>query len=282
MAAIWGGLGAACCWGVATVSSSRSTRMIGASSVLAWVMIVGLALVAPAALASGVPTISATTLAWLAVSGIGNVLGLFAEYAGLRVGKVGVVAAIASTEGAVAAVIAVVAGEAISPGGGIMLAVIATGVFLAALAPDETTGPNPTQPGRAAALGATAAACFGIGLYAAGRVSQDLPAIWIALAARVAGVALIALPLVATGRLTLRKPAVPFVLLSGVCEVAGFISFSLGARSGIAVTAVLASQFAAVAALSAFVLFHERLARLQLAGVLTIITGVAVLTVLRA
>ena len=41
MTAILGGVGAAFCWAGATLCSSRSSREIGASSVLAWVMLVG-------------------------------------------------------------------------------------------------------------------------------------------------------------------------------------------------------------------------------------------------
>ena len=57
--------------------------------------------------------------------------------------------------------------------------------------------------------------------------------------------------------------------------------FALGSRHGIAVSAVLASQFAALAALAAYLLFHERLARSQLAGIGVIAAGVAILTALQ-
>jgi len=69
---------------------------------------------------------------------------------------------------------------------------------------------------------------------------------------------------------------------SGIAEVVGFASFAVGARDGLAVTAVLASQFAAIAAVAAFVLFQERLGRMQLVGVTTIVVGVAILTWLQA
>jgi multidrug transporter EmrE-like cation transporter len=45
---------------------------------------------------------------------------------------------------------------------------------------------------------------------------------------------------------------------------------------------VLASQFAAIAALGGYVLFGERLTRLQLVGVVLILVGVATLTALTA
>ncbi len=62
----------------------------------------------------------------------------------------------------------------------------------------------------------------------------------------------------------------------------GVASFALGARHGLAVSAVLASQFAALSAVGAYVLFHERLTRVQLAGVAAIVFGVALLTALQA
>ena len=62
----------------------------------------------------------------------------------------------------------------------------------------------------------------------------------------------------------------------------GFVSFVLGARHGIAIAAVLGSQFAALAAIAAFLFFGERLRRVQIVGVCAIAIGVAVLTILRA
>ena len=55
-----------------------------------------------------------------------------------------------------------------------------------------------------------------------------------------------------------------------------------GSRENIAITAVLGIQFAAIAAVVAFVLFGERLARLQVVGVVVIAIGVTVLAFLQA
>ena len=71
-------------------------------------------------------------------------------------------------------------------------------------------------------------------------------------------------------------------MVSGVAEVVGFVSFVVGARHGIAIAAVLGSQFAALAAIAAFLFFGERLRRVQIAGVCAIAIGVAMLAVLRA
>jgi drug/metabolite transporter (DMT)-like permease len=286
--AILGGAGAALAWGAATLCSSRSTRLIGAAPVLAWVMVVGLVAVAPfVALGPGPGSLGAGDVAWLVVGGVGNAGGLLLEYTGLRLGKVGVVAPIASTEGAIAALIAIGAGETLSAAVAATLAVSVAGVVLTARpAADEIDG-RPGDVGlrnaRVAALfGVGAALSFGVSLYGIGHLSGDLPAAWILLPARLAGVVMVALPLLVAGRLTLTRAAVPLVVVAGLCEVIGFASYTAGAQHDIAIAAVLSSQFAAVAALAAFVAFRERLARHQVLGVVGILCGVAVLSVLQA
>jgi drug/metabolite transporter (DMT)-like permease len=280
--AILGGLGAALMWGTATVSSSRASRAAGAVPTLAGVMLVGILVAAPVAAASGVPRGLGHELGWLAVAGGGNVLGLLLEYRGLRLGKVGVVAAIASTEGAITAVIAIALGERVSTATALLLAVIAVGVVLASIAPEDPDPARQRRVAAAAAFGFAAAVSFGISLYATARVGEVVSVPWVLLAARVVGVGAIALPALAAGRLRLPRRAVPLVALSGVCELAGFAAFTFGSRHGIAVAAVLASQFAAVAAIGAYLLFRERLAGVQMVGVGTIVVAVALLSGVRA
>jgi len=279
MVAVLGGLGAAACWATATLCASRSTRLIGAWSVLAWVMLVGFVVTAPLVLAAGVPdALGAHELGWVALSGAGNVGGLLFAYKALRVGKVSIVAPITSTEGAIAAVLAIVAGETLGAGAGLMLIVIAVGVVLASMGPGGGSG----DPLRATLFAAAAALCFGVSLFATARASAALPLIWAVFPARLLGIVVVALPLAVTRRLRITRKALPLVVASGLCEVAGFASYALGSRHGIAVAAVLASQFAALAAIAAYFLFHERLTRVQLAGIAAIALGVAVLTAVQA
>jgi drug/metabolite transporter (DMT)-like permease len=282
--AILGGLGAAVMWATATILASRSSRLIGPFPVLAWVMLTGLVVTLPFVVASGVPSnLDRGNVGWLAVSGLGNVGGLLFEYAALRVGKVGIIAPIASTEGAIAAVLAVVAGESLTRAAAATLALIACGVALASIAREDVHAePAERHQARATGLAIGAALAFGFSLYATGRVSGSLPIAWALLPARVVGVVGVLLPLLATRRLRLTRPALPLVVGGGLCEVLGFASFALGARHGIAVSAVLASQFAALSALAAYFLFRERLQRVQLVGVTAIIAGVALLTVIQS
>jgi drug/metabolite transporter (DMT)-like permease len=280
MLAIVGGLGAALVFATVTLCNSRSTRMIGPAQLLAWVMLIGLAIVAPLVALEGVPDgLDAESAAWLGVAGVGNVVGLLLAYTALRVGKVGVVAPVIATQGAVAAVIAVVAGESIGVAAGVTLIAIAIGVVLAGLA----GGPGEeARAGAGVVYAVGAAVAIGWSLYATARASIDLPVVWALLPSRLIGVAVVTVPLVMRTGLRMTREALPLVAVAGVCEVLGFALFALGARHGIAVSAVLASQFAAIAAVAAYFLFGERLARVQLAGVALIVVGVGVLSALES
>jgi drug/metabolite transporter (DMT)-like permease len=123
---------------------------------------------------------------------------------------------------------------------------------------------------------------FGTSLYATGRAGAALPASWVVLSARLIGAVALALPLALMGRLRLTSRALPFVVASGLAEVAGFYSYTWGSRHGLAIAAVLSSQFAVVALAASYVLFSERLSRVQLAGVTCVLVGVAALSALRA
>jgi drug/metabolite transporter (DMT)-like permease len=282
MIAILGGLGAATVFATATLCSSRSTRMIGAGPVLSWVMMLGFVIVVPWAVVEGVPEgLDARSAGWLVVAGLGNVLGLLLAYSALRLGKVGIVAPIVSTEGAIAAVISVIAGEQIKEGVGVTLGVIAFGILLAAATREAQSTARKTADWIVALYAVGAAVSFGFSLYATARVSAELPIVWALLPARVVGVLLVALPLALTARLRLTRRALPLVVASGIAEVLGFALFAIGSRHGIAVSAVLASQFGAIAGVAAFLLFRERLAAVQLAGVVMIVVGVSVLSVLQ-
>ena len=86
-------------------------------------------------------------------------------------------------------------------------------------------------------------------------------------------------PLAATGRLRYARPALPFLIAAGIGEVVGTSLYTIGAQNGIAVAAILGAQFATIAVVGAYLLFGERLSRQQVVGVVLVITGVALLSV---
>jgi len=261
------------------LTSSRASRLVGPGPVLAWVMLIGLVLTVPFVAAVESPPTGAA--GWLLLAGTGNMVGLLLEYTAVRTGKVGIVASIASTEGAVAATIAAIAGEPMTAVTAAVLALIAGGIALASLGTDDRD-----DDGRGArvavVLSIGAAASFGVGLYAAGRVSGDVPLAWVVLPARLVGVLVVAIPLSLRRRMRITRHVAPLVVAAGIAEVAGIASFALGARQAIGIASVLGSQFAAFAAVGAFFFFGERLRRIQIVGVGVILVGVTVLAALRA
>lgn len=298
------GLVTAVLWASTLLGSSRSARLIGSWSTLAWVMLIGLAIGIPlTAVTAPTLSFSGSELFHLVVAGLANAGGLLLVYTALQRGKVAVVGPIVSTEGAIGATLAIVNGDPISGIGVAVLAVIALGVVLAALerqvpeaaeaAPAAVASGDgivlATEPAAApvsaaatAAIALGGALLFGVNLYATSRIATELPIAWAVLPARIAGVVGVSIPLIAMRRIRLTRSAVPFLLLVGTAEVVGTATFAIGARESAAVTAVIASQFAAIAAIFAFVVFGERLTRVQAIGVGTIALGVAALTALQA
>jgi len=285
MIAVIGGLCAAVAWAATTMCYSRASKTLPSASVIALAMLVGFVVTAPAALIAGFPDdLDSGTIGLLLLAGAANLGGLLLVVTALRAGQVSIVAPIVSTEGAIAAVLAIIAGEAISPGAGVTLALVAAGIVLASAGTHEEVIEETAErrPRRAVALAIVAALSFGVSLYATGRVSDELAIPWALLPARVLGVLFIAVPLLFARRLVVTREGLPFVVLAGIGEVVGFTAFTLGARDAIAVSAVLASQFGVLAAVAAYMLFGERLSRLQAAGVAGIAVGVAALTLIQA
>jgi drug/metabolite transporter (DMT)-like permease len=297
--AIVGGLGAAILWAAATVASSRSSRWIGSRVVLAWIMVIGTVVGLPIALVTGVPTsIPPETPLLLLVAGLAYSGGLYTAYRALTIGKVSIIAPIVATEGALAAVFAVALGDPLAGSAAIVLAVIAGGVVLAAIEPArplvpagdigldaeaveaEEPAPHEEHTREAVVFAVVSAVIFGIGLVASGKAALLVAPIWVALSSRVVGLVVVALPLVLQRRMFLTRRALPLVLLSGVAEIIGSTLSAWGATDSIPVVAVLGSQFAAIAAVAAFILFGERLSRTQVLGVVVIVAGVTVLAAL--
>lgn len=284
------GLATATLWALTLLVSSRSARLIGAWSTLGWVMLVGLAVSVPLLLVTGARvTFSEFELTHLVVIGLANSGGLLLVYSALQRGKVALVGPIVSTEGAIGATLAIVAGDPVTAAAAALLAIITIGVVFAAVERPEA-GAAETEPTRSTrstttttvALALGGALLFGINLYATSRIAVQLPIVWAILPARIAGVIGVSLPLILTRRLRMTRAAAPLVGLVGLAEVAGVATFAIGARESAAITAVIASQFAGIAALVAFLFFGERLSRLQVAGVVTIAIGVGSLAALQA
>ena len=274
------GLAAACLISMSLLSSSRSIRMIGNFPVLGWVMLVGLVVTLPWALADGVPpSLAGVDGALLLLMAACQVGGYLLAFVALKVGKVGVVTPILATEGAVGAVFATLAGERLATAALLMLAITVVGVVVAGAADD----PFPIEgerPALAVVMALAAAVVWGLNLYLMGRLSTSLPVSWIVMAPRLLGALAVGLPLLLARRMTLTRRAAPLVLLSGLAEVGVNVLIPLGARTSIAVTDVLVAQYAVITPIAAWLLFRESLGRQQVVGAALLVLGVSGLALL--
>ena len=261
-----------------SLMSSRIVHRINQNSAIAWIMFLGTLWSIPFLIHSGIPQgLSFKDVAILAWAGIGNVLGLIISFQALRVGKVGLVAPIVSTEGALAAVMSSLFGESLKPAVIFTLIIIVIGVVLAGLAKD----PEPLEheePVKAVLLATLSAFFFGSTLFATGYSSDSVSTIWLSFPPRAAGVVMIFLPLLLSRKLKMNRKALPFIIGVSFTEVIGFFSFALGSSYSIAIASVTASQFAVLSAIGGYLLFKEKLGKLQILGVTIVIIGVLSLT----
>jgi drug/metabolite transporter (DMT)-like permease len=278
MAAVAGGLGAALVWAIGATFASRAARALGSALTLAWVMLIGLVLVAVTLPLSGHAHLTTLAIVWLVVGGAGNVGGLLLMYRALRIGQLGVVMPIISTEGGIAALIAILGGQSVGALAAVAMAATVAGVIMTALA----RNPTGHTDRRAAVCAALGALTFGGSLYAIGRAGSVLPTAWAVLPPRVIGVLVLTIPLALRGRLRWVPGTGVALLAAGCCEVGGFFAYAAGARHGIAAAAVLATLNGAFGAGFGAILFGERLRASQVAGIAIIFAGVAALTALTA
>jgi drug/metabolite transporter (DMT)-like permease len=277
MIAVLGGLGASICFALSALCSASASRRLGATSTLAWVMTLGLVLVIPGVIVAGTSRLTAGRIVLLLIAGITNVVGLLIEYVAFRRGKVGVITPIVSTEGAITTVIAVIAGLELSSQTAVLLLVVTLGVVLATFHPDS---PQPSQHAtgvRSALLALPVAVLFGINLYVIARLGREISVAWVLLPGRLLGTVAVTAPLIARAELKPPRSAWPPILAAAVAEVVGLLSYTVGARHEIAIAAVTTSQFAALAAVGAYFAFGERLTKHQLAGLVVVGIGVALL-----
>jgi len=207
-------------------------------------------------------------------AGLAGAVGLGAFYAALAAGTMGVVAPIAATGATLPVVVGLVQGEepALLQGVGIVLALL--GVVLAS---------GPELSGGAAArplLLAMLAACgFGtvMALVAEGSEGPSGAVLTTMLLLRVTEVGAVA-PVALRRGLGDWRAVVPLLGLIGIVDVSANVCFAYASRSGLlSVVAVLGSLYPVVTVLLARQLHGERLARVQVAGVVGTLAGVGLI-----
>ncbi len=283
MTAVGFGVLTALFWGAGALISVRQVRVLRAGGSLLWMMAIGLLLVTPAVAFVDVPDAPTSTWVYAAGSGVGYVVGTAFWFLAVGRGRISVLTPIVSTDGAIAAVIAIAAfDETVSRGVAIALAVIVCGIIVTSLHPGLDAGGARGHGGTAAVVLALGAALgYGFSFVAAGEAA-DLGAVWAVWVSRLAATALVVPAALLLGFASLPpRRILVWPLATAATDIAGFVAFLKGATSSVAVTSVLASQYAVVAVLGGILVYRERLTPLQVGGIALTLLGVGALAFLR-
>jgi len=208
------------------------------------------------------------------IAGVTGYLGLVALYAGLATGRMGVVSPISSLCAIIPVTVALVSGEHLPVSTGIGIAIALIGAFCA-------SGPEISQglPFRPVLLAIGAAVGFGTALsfMARGSVSSALMTM---VMMRITTL-FISIGLAAKYRTTggFAKSDLPRLIYIGAADFLANVLLGVASTKGlVSIVMVLGSLFPIMTAVLAYKILHERLHRIQYAGIVLAIAGVAIIS----
>ena len=282
------GLGAALSWGTMDIASALASRRIGSLRVTAGVQLVSSALLALAALATGIAIPSEP--GFLATCGLLGIIGAgayFAYFTGLRIGPISVVSGMVAAYGGLTVVLAVVArGESLTQTQALGAAIATIGVILTGVAFDgglratRFAGPGVAFAVVALVLFSLMAITMDIALESAGWLQ-------VLLVSRLVTAAISIVAVAGSGIAARRRSATVAVsdpvhprrifamlVVAGSLDLIGLSSFAVGLSSAPTWMVGLASSFGpAVTILAAIALLGERLKPIQWFGLVGVAIG---------
>ena len=268
-------LASAFSWGVSDFLGGLTSRRLPVLAVLAVSQPAGLALIAVLIPLTGADPIAAEKLAIAFVAGVASLGGLGAFYAAMAMGTVSVVAPIAALGVVVPVAVGLIQGE--SPAAVQLIGLIPAILGVVILSYEED--PEHSAVARRS-IGLAILAGLGFGVFFTGldAAAADRPG-WAILAVRVGGVSTVALALlISRPRLGGVPAAFGVLVVIGAFDVLANALFAIASTKGVLpVVAVGGSMYPAFTVALAHAVLGERLVRVQWAGVLLALIGVAMI-----
>lgn len=267
-------------YGVADFWGGLATKRTAAAAVIATGQLAGLLMLVPA-LALLPARLDTGALLWGAAAGVAGGLGLLLFYRSLADGTMSVVAPLtAVSAAAVPVVVGLALGErpSLLAFAGVLLALVA--VVLVSAEDGRLPRWRDLVVDKAVGEALAAGVAFGLFFVLISRPATDT-GLWPVAGARVASLAvMVAIAVGARRRLLPARPALPLVLASGVADMSANVLFLLASREGLLViTSVLTALYPASTVLLAQLVLHERIARLQIAGLAAAAAAVTLIAV---
>lgn len=297
--AIFLGLTAAICWGVADFCARFASRRIGAFRTLFFMQLFGFAAMT-AYLEWTARGISPATAGWrpwvfAAFAGVLSTVGSLALYYAFQIGVMSIVAPISSSYPAITVVLAFLSGERLSPLRATGLGTIIIGVILAATSfaalsagAKGTGGDSGVHASRAhlsrgVGWSIFAAVTFGVMFWWLGfhvvPLTGSAVSVWIIRLSTIGALGLVAVP--SRQSLGLPRGSVWWLVAAvGLTDTTAYFANNAGMATGhVSVVSVLASLYGAVTVLLSWIVLRERLERSQWAGIALIFVGIVMVSV---
>jgi drug/metabolite transporter (DMT)-like permease len=262
-------------WGVADFAGGLLARRLPTISVTVISQAAGFAaLLVALAIAGG--AVDGRSL-WIGViAGVGGGIALAAFYKALSLGTMSIVSPIVACGAIVPFAISLATGERPSS---LAIAGAALALSGAVIASSEERRAPEANRARAVAIAALAAVALGLFTYFLGLGSREGSALSTLFGARIGSLTIL-LSLTAATRAPLRigRRWLWPVAAVGLCDVAANALFALASSEGLlSLVSVLGSLYPVTTVLLAYAILHERLTRVQLAGIAVALAGVAAL-----
>ncbi len=267
---------ASACWGVADFTGGLQSRRVPLIVVLAMVEGVGLLAVLVLIAVTGEPLPDGRSILLAIGAGVAGTVALGCFYRALAIGTMSIVAPISSTGVALPVVVGVATGDRPSALVSLGLVVAVVGVLLASREQHEDAGR--AAAGRAA-IGLALLAAVGFGSYfVLSDAAADASVPWLLVFSRA-----LVVPVLVGAALVRRAPAPPSSAVAALA-VAGLLDVSATGLYGLAntkgalsVVSVVGALYPVATVLLARVMLGERVRRVQQAGVVAALVGVALI-----
>ncbi len=264
-------------WGTSDFCGGTLTRRRPAVTVAAVSELVGLAGILVAAIAAGALSASPGYVGWGLLGAVAGTVGIVAFYEALATGTMGIIAPIAAMGVVVPVAVGLAGGDRPSALQVAGIAVAIVGIVLAS-GPELRRDVDGLSAARPLWLAGLAAVGFGVVFVALAHGAKHNTLMTLVVMRAVAIVLMVAIALVTSTSLRVGAGDAPMLVVVGAFDVGANVTFAYATRHGLlAVVSVLSSLYPAVTVVLARAVHTERLARLQLAGVIAALGGVVLI-----
>jgi drug/metabolite transporter (DMT)-like permease len=264
-------------WGTSDFCGGTLTRRRPAVTVAAVSELIGLAGIFIAALAAGALSASPGYVGWGVLGAVAGTIGIVSFYEALATGTMGVIAPIAAMGVVLPVVVGLAQGDRPSALQASGIAVAIVGIVLAS-GPELRRDVDGLSAARPLWLAGLAAIGFGVVFVALDHGAKHNTLMTLVVMRTVAVVLMAATALVTSTSLRVGAADAPMLLVVGGFDVGANVTFAYATRHGLlSVVSVLSSLYPAVTVVLARMMHAERLARLQLVGVVAALGGVVLI-----